>query len=49
MPGGPMGGPRRGQTTAKAKDFKNTTKKLINLLKFISFYNMEQVAGIEPA
>ena len=29
MPGGPMGGPRRGQTTAKAKDFKNTTKKLI--------------------
>ncbi len=28
MPG-PMGGPRRGQTTEKAKDFKKTTKKLI--------------------
>ena len=28
MPG-PMGGPRRGQTTEKAKDFKNTTKKLV--------------------
>ena len=29
MPG-PMGGPRRAQTTEKAKDFKKTTKKLIN-------------------
>ena len=28
MPG-PMGGPRRGQTTERAKDFKKTTKKLI--------------------
>lgn len=28
MPG-PMGGPRGGQTTEKAKDFKKTTKKLI--------------------
>ena len=28
MPG-PMVGPRRGQTTEKAKDFKNTTKKLV--------------------
>ena len=28
MPG-PMGGPRRGQTTEKAKDFKGTTMKLI--------------------
>ena len=28
MPG-PMGGPRRGQTTEKAKDFKKTTKKLV--------------------
>ena len=28
MPG-PIGGPRRGQTTEKAKDFKKTTKKLI--------------------
>ena len=26
---GPMGGPRRGQTTERAKDFKKTTKKLI--------------------
>ena len=29
MPG-PMGGPRRGQTTERAKDFKKTTKKLIH-------------------
>ena len=29
MPG-PMGGPRRAQTTEKAKDFKKTTKKLIS-------------------
>ena len=28
MPG-PMVGPRRGQTTEKAKDFKKTTKKLV--------------------
>ena len=28
MPG-PMGGPRSGHVTEKAKDFKGTTKKLI--------------------
>ena len=37
MPG-PMGGPRRGMTTAKAKNFKETTKKLIK--NYLSKYKV---------
>ncbi len=39
MPGGPMGGPmRRGQNTEKPKDFKKTTKKLID--SYLSKYKI---------
>ena len=39
MPGGPMGGPmRRGQSTEKPKDFKKTTKKLID--SYLSKYKI---------
>ena len=37
MPG-PMGGPRSNMSTAKAKDFKKTTKKLIN--SYLSKYKI---------
>ena len=37
MPG-PMGGPRRGMPTAKAKNFKETTKKLIK--NYLSKYKV---------
>ena len=37
MPG-PMGGPRAGHVTEKAKDFKGTTKKLIG--QYLSKYKI---------
>ena len=42
MPG-PMGGPGRGPVTEKSKDFKKTTKKLIN-----SYLAKYKIAIIEP-
>ena len=44
MPGGPMGGPRSNMSTAKAKDFKKTTKKLIK--NYLSKYKVALIIVI---